>query len=39
VVDLTDNEPRVLREGAVPAEDALARVRAALATEAASSRG
>jgi L-threonylcarbamoyladenylate synthase len=39
VVDLTNNEPRVLREGAVPAEDALARVRAVLATEAASSRG
>jgi len=31
VLDLTGDEPRVLREGAVPAEDALARVRAALA--------
>ncbi len=27
VVDLTGDEPRVLREGAVPAEEALARVR------------
>ncbi len=30
VVDLTGPEPRVLREGAVPAEEALARVRVAL---------
>jgi tRNA threonylcarbamoyl adenosine modification protein (Sua5/YciO/YrdC/YwlC family) len=29
VVDLTGPEPRVLREGAVPAEEAVARVRAA----------
>jgi L-threonylcarbamoyladenylate synthase len=39
VIDLTGDEPRVLREGAVPAEEALARVRAVLATEGASSRG
>ncbi|HVM17718.1 MAG TPA: L-threonylcarbamoyladenylate synthase [Gaiellaceae bacterium] len=31
VLDLTGDEPRVLREGAVPAADALARVRAATA--------
>jgi len=31
VVDLTGPEPRVLREGAVPAEEALARIAAALA--------
>jgi len=31
VLDLTGSEPRVLREGAVPAADALARVQAALA--------
>jgi L-threonylcarbamoyladenylate synthase len=31
VVDLTGTEPRVLREGAVPAEEALARIAAALA--------
>jgi L-threonylcarbamoyladenylate synthase len=30
IVDLTGPEPRVLREGAVPAEEALARVRVAL---------
>jgi L-threonylcarbamoyladenylate synthase len=30
VLDLTGEEPRVLREGAVPAEEALARVRTAL---------
>jgi L-threonylcarbamoyladenylate synthase len=30
VLDLTGSEPRVLREGAVPAEEALARARAAL---------
>ena len=30
VVDLTDDEPRVLRAGAVPAEDALARIAAVL---------
>jgi tRNA A37 threonylcarbamoyladenosine synthetase subunit TsaC/SUA5/YrdC len=29
VLDLTDREPRVLREGAVPAEEALRRVSAA----------
>ena len=40
VVDLTGDEPRVLREGAVPAEDVLARVRDAVASAgAASSRG
>jgi L-threonylcarbamoyladenylate synthase len=27
IVDITDREPRILREGAVPAEEALARVR------------
>jgi L-threonylcarbamoyladenylate synthase len=32
VVDLTGEEPRVLREGAVPASEALDRARAALAT-------
>lgn len=30
VLELTEEEPRVLREGAVPAEEALARARAAL---------
>jgi tRNA threonylcarbamoyl adenosine modification protein (Sua5/YciO/YrdC/YwlC family) len=30
VVDVTGDEPRILREGAVPAAEALARVRAAL---------
>ena len=30
IVDLTEREPRVLREGAVPAEEALARAREAL---------
>lgn len=39
VIDLTGAEPRVLREGAVPADDALARVRGGRASEAASSRG
>jgi L-threonylcarbamoyladenylate synthase len=32
VVDLTGEEPQVLREGAVPAEDALERVKAGVAT-------
>jgi L-threonylcarbamoyladenylate synthase len=31
VVDVTGAEPRILREGAVPAEEALARIRAAIA--------
>jgi L-threonylcarbamoyladenylate synthase len=39
VIDLTGDEARVLREGAVPAEDVLARVRAGFATGAASGRG
>ena len=39
VVDLTAEEPRVLREGAVPADEVLARVREELASGAASSRG
>jgi L-threonylcarbamoyladenylate synthase len=39
VVDLTGDEPRVLREGAVPADDVLARVRAVFSTGTASSRG
>ncbi len=30
VVDVTGDEPRVLREGAVPAEEALSRIRAAI---------
>jgi L-threonylcarbamoyladenylate synthase len=39
VIDLTGAEPTVLREGAVPAAEALERVRNGLATGAASSRG
>jgi tRNA A37 threonylcarbamoyladenosine synthetase subunit TsaC/SUA5/YrdC len=31
VLDLTGREPRVLREGAVPAAEAIARARRALA--------
>jgi tRNA A37 threonylcarbamoyladenosine synthetase subunit TsaC/SUA5/YrdC len=31
VVDITGPEPRILREGAVPAAETLARVRAAVA--------
>jgi tRNA A37 threonylcarbamoyladenosine synthetase subunit TsaC/SUA5/YrdC len=33
VIDLTGEEPVVLREGALPAADALARIRAARASE------
>ena len=39
VIDLTGDEPRVLREGAVAADEVLERVRSRLATGAASSRG
>jgi L-threonylcarbamoyladenylate synthase len=39
VVDLTGGEPRVLREGAVPAEDVLARVSGAVSSGAVSTRG
>ena len=39
VIDLTGDEPQVLREGAVPAAEALARVRGLSAGAAASSRG
>jgi hypothetical protein len=31
VIDFTSDEPSVIREGAAPAADAIARVRAALA--------
>jgi tRNA A37 threonylcarbamoyladenosine synthetase subunit TsaC/SUA5/YrdC len=34
VVDLTGTEPRILREGVVPTDEALARLEAALAVRA-----